>query len=390
MFLRRRACLLAAVAVATAPARVRAAPTEPPIRIGLSLSLSGLYDDIARFAQRAYQLWERQVNERGGLLGRRVQFVIRDDRSDPEVSRQVYEDLIRKEKVDLVLGPYSSQITAAAALVAEQHGYPMLAPGAASEDIWKRGNLNVFGVYPQSGRYAIGFLAVLAEAGIERIAIVASDDNFSQGVADGMRKWAGQYKLTVSLWHVEPKKNPNMARAAAAAREAGAQALLMAGHFDESVAMRHALKQIGWSPQAYYATVGPATQKYFEHVGADAQGTFSTSQWEAREDLRYPGSLEFLRAYRAAYQEDPSYHAAAAYAACQVLERAVTRVGRIDRPALRDAFAALDMYTLLGRYSVDRTGMQIKGIPLIVQWQGGKREIVWPLELRTATPLLAK
>jgi branched-chain amino acid transport system substrate-binding protein len=385
---RRRAFLWTAATLAALPPWARAAPDDAPIRIGLSLGLTGVYDDVARFAQRAYLLWERQINARGGMLGRRVQFVIHDDRSDPETSRRIYEDLIRKERVELVLGPYSSQITAAAALVAEHHGYPMLAPGAASEDIWKRGNPYVFGVYPQAGRYAIGFLAVLAEAGVERIAIVAADDNFSMGVAEGMRKWAGQYKLAVAHWQVEPKKQPDMARAATAAREAGAQALLMAGHFDESVAMRRALKQIGWQPRAYYATVGPATQKYIEHLGPEAQGTFSTSQWEAREDLRYPGSLEFLRAYRAAYQEDPSYHAAAAYAACQVLERAVARVGRIDRAALREAYAALDMYTPLGRYSVDRTGMQVKGIPLIVQWQGGKREIVWPLELRTAAPQL--
>lgn len=384
----RRACLFAMPALAVAPGWVCADPAEPPIRIGLSLSLTGLYQEVARFAYRAYLLWERQVNDRGGMLGRRVQFLIRDDRGDPEVARGLYEDLLRHDKVDLVLGPYSSQITAAAAQVAERHGYPMLAPGAASEDIWKRGNLHVFGVYPQAGRYAIGFLAVLAEAGVERIAIVASDDNFSAGVADGMRKWAAQYKLAVVHWQVEPKKQPDMARAATAAREAGAQAMLVAGHFEESVAMRRALKQVGWRPQAYYATVGPATQKYLEHLGAEAEGTFSTSQWEAREDLRYPGSLEFLRAYRAAYQEDPSYHAAAAYAACQILERAVARVGRIDRPALREAYAALDMYTLLGRYSVDRTGMQVKGMPLIVQWQRGRREIVWPLELRTAVPQL--
>jgi branched-chain amino acid transport system substrate-binding protein len=150
------------------------------------------------------------------------------------------------------------------------------------------------------------------------------------------------------------------------------------------------LKRIGWSPRAYYASIGPGLDAYGTAVAADAEGTFSTSVWEAREDLKLPGSADFLRDFTKAYGERPSYQAAQAYAAGQILTRAVQKAGRFDRAAVRDALFELDTNVLIGRYVVDRTGMQTKRFPLIIQWQRGRREIVWPPEVRTAEPVLPR
>jgi len=179
-------------------------------------------------------------------------------------------------------------------------------------------------------------------------------------------------------------------RAAQEARAAKAQALFLAGHYNEAIEMRDALKQIGWTPRAYYAAVGPALPKYYERLGRDANGTFSTSLWEAREDLRYPGSTALLRAFVAAYGEAPSYQGATAYAAGQVLEQAIVKAGSVDHDAVRRVLFALDVDSIVGRYAVDRTGLQIKQFALTVQWQGSRREIVWPPELKTAAPLMNK
>lgn len=365
-------------------------PQEPPIRIGVSLGLTGSYASIARFQQRAYQLWEKHANARGGILGRRVEFVIHDDKSDAQTAKRIYESFITQDRLDFVIGPYSSPITLAVAPVVDQHGYPMLSAGASSDELWRRRYTNVFGVYASARRYAIGFLALLAEAGIERVAIVAVDDAFSLAAAEGAKRWAADYRLRVTLFRTEPKERPDMLRAAHMARDSGAQALLLAGHFNEAVQMRTALRETGWRNVAYYATVGPALPQYGQTLGAEAHGTFSTSQWEPREDLRHPGSLDFLREYRRAYDETPSYHAAVAYAAAQVLERAILRAGTLERAAVRSALHVLDTSTVIGRFAVDRTGLQIKGVPLIVQWQSDQREIVWPKELRTASPLFAR
>jgi branched-chain amino acid transport system substrate-binding protein len=314
--------------------------------------------------------------------------VLVDDRSDPEVARTIYEGFVANGNMDFVFGPYSSAITSAIAPVVDRQGYPTLVAGASADGLWARGYKNLFGIYSPAGRYAMGFLAVLAEAGIKRVAIVSADDSFSVDASNGMQRWAPQYGLQIVHASRHPKGKADMVQAAENARRADAQALLVAGHLEESVGMRRALKQIGWAPRAYYATVGPAVQRYGTEVGADADGTFSTSIWEPREDLRYPGSADFLRRFIAAYGEQPSYHAATAYAAGQILEQAVQKTGSADRAAVRRTLAVLDVDNIIGRYAVDPTGMQIKRFPLIIQWRGGKREIVWPPEVRTAAPMV--
>jgi branched-chain amino acid transport system substrate-binding protein len=382
--------LFALIVLALAAGVYRADAASPTIRIGVSLGLSGSYENIARMQQRAYRLWEKQVNQSGGILTRKVQLDIRDDKSDPEVAKQIYQDFIQKDELDFVFGPYSSPITSAVAPIADKHGYPMLVAGASADEIWSKGYTFIIGVYSTAGRYAVGFLALLADAGIERVAVVSVDDVFSLSAADGARKWAPQYGLRITAYIVQPKNKPDLVHAASAARQSGAQALVLSGHFNEAVEMRHALKKIGWVPSAYYSTVGPALPKYLDQLGKDAHATFFTSLWEPREDLRFPGSAAFLREFLAAYEETPSYQAATAYAAGQILKVAIEKAGSTDRAAVRQTLFALDTNSIIGRYAVDRTGTQVKGVPLIIQWQQNRREIVWPPDFRTAAPILNK
>ena len=104
-----------------------------------------------------------------------------------------------------------------------------------------------------------------------------------------------------------------------------------------------------------------------------------------------PGSLEFINAFRKHHRQTPNQHAGIAYAAAQILEQAILKARSIDRAAVREALASMDISdTIIGRYAVDRDGLQVKRFPLIIQWQGDKREIVWPEDLRTAEPILNK
>ncbi len=199
--------------------------------------------------------------------------------------------------MDFVFGPYSSANTAAIAPIIDKHGYPTLASGATSDALWRSGYRNLFGVYSPASRYAMGFLALIAEAGIQRVAIISAADAFSVEASNGMRTWAPQYALQVASFATVSKDHAEVLRAAQGAQRSGAQALLVAGHFNEAVDVRKALKQIGWTPSAYYATVGPAVDRYAQLLGDDAEGAFSTSVWEPREDLRFSMSPQFLQQF---------------------------------------------------------------------------------------------
>ncbi len=106
------------IALATAAVFVAAMPAvaQGPIRLGASLSLTGTYAQPGRFQHEGYQLCQKDLNAKGGLLGRKVEFVVYDDKSDPATGVRLYEKLITEDKVDAVMGPYSSPITEAVAI----------------------------------------------------------------------------------------------------------------------------------------------------------------------------------------------------------------------------------------------------------------------------------
>src|SRR5580765_8168295 len=100
---------------------------QAPIKIGASISLTGTYAKLGSYTQDGYLMCAKEVNDKGGLLGRKLEFVVYDDRSDPPTAIKLYEKLITEDKVDLVMGPYSSPITKAAATVSEKYKKIMMA-----------------------------------------------------------------------------------------------------------------------------------------------------------------------------------------------------------------------------------------------------------------------
>lgn len=354
----------------------------PPIKIGLTLGLTGKYAEMSQMQKRGYELWASEVNKRGGLLGRKVMLLIRDDRSDPELARTLYENFI-KEGVDLIFSPYSSEITEAVAPVAERHGYPMIVAGASADRIWQRGYRYIFGLSTPSSRYTVGFLELLVMNNIEGLAIIYADDSFSTGVAEGTKTWAERLDLKISFFKGFRKTDPNLEKLLKEAKDSGARVLILCGHLDESIKVKHLLKGLNWNP-IYYATVGPATDRFYTILGADAELTFSSSHWEYN-----PSSLEereFFQSFQKTYGLNPNYHAATAYAAGQLIEQTIIRAKTTEKEQLREILSRAEALTILGRYKVNRSGLQTRHQYLVIQWQKGKREVLWPDYRRTAIP----
>ena len=133
-----------AVLAALAWAVVPVAEAQPPIRIGASVAQSGGAAAAGLDQLRGYQLCVKHINDKGGVLGRKLDLVVYDDRTDRATAVRLYEKLITQDKVDLVLGPYISSITDAVADVTEKHGMPMVAPIASAISIYRKGRKFIF------------------------------------------------------------------------------------------------------------------------------------------------------------------------------------------------------------------------------------------------------
>lgn len=154
-----------------------AGEAQPPIRIGVTLSLTGSYAEIAHNQHRGYRLCVKDTNEKGGVRGRQLELVLHDDSSDPAMAVRLYEKLITHDKVDAVFGPYGTPITEAVAHVTEKHRMPMVTH-AATSSIFRKGRKFVFMVLPPGEAYFEGLIDLAAKRGLKTVAIINEDTAF--------------------------------------------------------------------------------------------------------------------------------------------------------------------------------------------------------------------
>jgi branched-chain amino acid transport system substrate-binding protein len=374
---------------ASACIRQSRAEAGQAVRIGLSLGLTGKYRELAAMNKRGYEQWRDDINANGGLLGRKVELIIVDDQSDSERARAIYRDLTLSDPVDHVFGPYSSELVEAIAPITEAAGFPLLAAGASGDKLWQKGYRSLFAMLTPASRYTEGMITLAHDAGFTTLAILAADNPFSAGVVEGTTRWAPYLGLK-TVAHVDlPQAKLSLAAELRQAQDAHAELVVVAGYLKEAVAARRAAAEIGWMPRAFYATIGPASADWRSELGSMGDGAFSTSTWEPVDLLDYPGAKKFAEDFRKRYGSEPSYQAATAYAAGQILEAAARAANDLDRGSIRLALFELDTYSVVGRFAVDHTGMQVKREEMIIQWQNGRKEIVWPAEIRTAMPIFA-
>jgi branched-chain amino acid transport system substrate-binding protein len=360
---------------------VQGALEGAPIRVGVTASLSG---DLAAPGQEqleGMQMWVHDLNARGALLGRPVELVYYDDKSDPATSARLYEKLISQDKVDLLLGPYSSDLTLEASTVAEKHNFPMLATGAASTEIWSRAYRNIFGVDAPASTYMdLVIDSAKIKAGLNRVALVYADTEFTREVAEGVRARAASLGMDIVFDERYAPGTIDFDAMVQRMRAAGPELVIGATYLEASVAFMRAAKRYQLSPKAFVFTVGPALEQFGEALGADAEGVMGVVSW--LRSVRKPGAQDFSFRYKEKYGDDASQYAVYGYGAGQVLEAAVRLGGSLDKDAVRKQLSEMIFRSLLGRYRVDETGKQIAKSIYVMQWLDGRRRLVLPKDLR--------
>ena len=368
--------------LAFAAPRDAGAQQKTPIKMGASLSLTGSYSRTGQEQGNGYKLWLEEVNARGGLLGRPVELIVYDDKSDPATGAKLYEKLITVDKADLVIGPYSSPVTFAASAITEKYGHPLLAVGASARNIWERGFKYVFQTATPSEYYMIGAVEIAVKHGAKTMVVVAENTLFTKECADGARDHAK--KLGIQTLHYEEYSRgaTDFAPLILKSKQLKPDIFVGCTYLPEAVLLTRQMKDLDFAPKVVGFSVGPALPDYAKSLERDAEAIFGSSQWEP--GVRYPGSPEFVQKYKQRHGVEPAYHAAQGYMGGLLLERAVKETSSLDREKIRDFLAKLDTTTLYGRYKVSEKGLQIGKLAFLIQIQGGKRVIVWPEEAAEA------
>ncbi|HLD13950.1 MAG TPA: amino acid ABC transporter substrate-binding protein [Burkholderiales bacterium] len=375
------ALLSAVLAMIVSPAVTHA----KDIVVGTSVALTGKYARTGQDQLNGFSMWVEEVNARGGLLGNKVRLVHYDDESKPETGAKLYEKLITDDKVDLLIGPYSSAVTKAASTVAEKYNFPMVSSGDSDSEIWRRGYKNIFGLYTPANTCMDQILEFAKSKGLKRVALVYENTDFPRDVANGVKAKVKALKMNLVFEEEYGKASTDFSSMIVKMKSKKPDVVIGGSYLPDSTAFMRQAKENRFYARMFAFAVGPGLPDFGQNLGLDAEGVMGNTQWEPT--LNIPGAKDFAERYIEKYGAEPGYHAGGGYGTGQVLEAAIKKAGSLDKDKLRQALLQLDTTTAFGRYKVDSTGQQIGKPGYSIQWINGVRQTILPESAATAKPV---
>jgi branched-chain amino acid transport system substrate-binding protein len=391
------ALLVAACSKSGSNTTPTATGAKPPLVIGISLSASGDFSDPAAAAKRGYDLWAEQVNAKGGILGRQVVLKIVDDASSPDQVKTNYETLITKDKVDLVLGPFSTLLSVPAAQTAQRYGYAFIEPAGGGPAMFDAKLTNVFFVQPApiakcGDPFVHYILSLPADQQPKTAAYPSLDDPFATPIADSMRAQFEAAGIQTVYKQIYPAETANMTPIVQAFAAKNPDMVVGGTQSVDAYGMVKAMVQQKFNPKFFFLANGASSPSEFpSKVGANnTAGIFSCGDWFPNATAN--GSPAFIAAYAAKYGGDAysiDSTSVEAYAAGQLIEAVAAKAGKIDNQTIISTLHSGTWPTLEGTLSWDQYGSPL-GSDMLVEWLSGKLTPVYPADVALASPVVPK
>ena len=372
---------------------------EDTITVGFTDSQTGPLNVDSLGQQHGYEFWRDEVNAKGGIKvgGKtyKVKFVSYDDQSVGGRVQQLYTRLINQDKANFLFSPYSSGLTAPAAVISEQYSKIMIDSGGAEEKPFEQGNKYLFMVITSAGHYLSGAVAALkAKDPSAKIAMVYSDDPFSKAVLAAAAQQAKAAGLQIVMNEAYSPSTTDFGPIVNKIVSSNADAVLGGGHYSDGATLARQMHDQKANMKWISLLVAPADDK-FGDLGASALGVTVPSQWELQVNYKPqfgPTTAEFAKAFQDKFHLKADYHAASGYTSGVVLQHAIELAGSIDPEKVTAALNGMDITTFFGhiKFMTDpgHHGLQAAHEMVLAQWQmvNGKlgRQVVWPQAAKSA------
>jgi branched-chain amino acid transport system substrate-binding protein len=350
------------------------------IVLGSAISQTGKYAREGKFYVDAYTLTVDAVNKAGGvkIAGKPYKLVLKlyDDQSDPNLSVRLFTRLVTSDKVNFLLGPYSSGITIPASAVSEKYEVPMVQGGGASGKIFDRGYKYIFGTLPKAEFY---FQAAI-EAGakftprVQTAVLLYSNEAFDRSVADGARQWLKEQKIDKVYDEEYQPSTQDFTSVLAVLKSKSPDLVLVAGHEENALNFIRQAQAADLAPKMMVFTVGPPTADFRKTLGKAAEYVFGITPW--LPDMEVGGEIfksarDFSKQFQDRFGYEADYHVASGAADVLVYKAAIEKAQSLDAKKVRDALAGVDVETFYGRVKFEPTGQIAMG-QVLVQIQEGK------------------
>jgi branched-chain amino acid transport system substrate-binding protein len=356
------------------------------VRLGAVVPLTGRFASGGAQVKAGYEIAVEDINARGGVqVGTQrmpLELVMLDDESNPTQTVSRLEALATQGVV-AYLGGFGSDLHAAAAAVAEKNRIPYCGVAFALHSVHQQGFKYLFSPFIKSPDIATGIYRFLngtipADQRPRRVAIFAERTDWGRELD---RLWTARstengYQVVLSTEYTVGTRD--FSDLILRAKAAGAEAVLSLPTPPDGLAIMRQMKELDFNPKVVLMIRAPDAPSWTQALGKDGDYVLLTPGWHY--NFRAPGVAELNAKHQQRFGRPADVIAGPSYACVQVVADAIQRAGRLDPAAIRDAIAATNMQTVVGpvRFRADGTGAQPF---VVVQWQNGTQQLVWPKEM---------
>lgn len=407
-FTRRKVIGVAgAAAVSAALPGARALAQANTVKIGMSMPQTGSLGAGGKAELVAIRMWVDDVNQKGGLLGRKVELIVYDDQTNPALTPGIYTKLLDVDKVDLLFAPYGTVPTAPIMPLVKQRGLLLMGNFSfqvnhtVHHDMW-------FNNLPagDAQSWFEGFFEQGQKAGAKSIAFLAADQEFAQNLANGAKELAKKGGLKTVYEQNYPPSTTDFSSLMRAVRAARPEMVFVCSYPNDSVAIVRAVNEIGVGSTVKLfggGMVGLQFTPIMESLGSALNGIVNYNSYVP--GVKYPGIDEFLKRYQQKAAEekvDPLgfYLPPYGYAMGQMLEQAVNGTKSLDQKKLAQYLHSHTMETIVGPISYNKDGEWAKSRMLMIQFRGikdknleqwrepGKQVVLYPPQYKTGEAVM--
>ena len=377
---RRKIALIgisATILITGAIAPALAAPK--PILVGVSLSLTGDFSPDGIAFKQGYTLWAKDINAKGGLLGRQVKLDIVNDASSPVQVATNYQKLISVDHVDLTFGPFSTGLTKAASKVVNRYGFAFVEGAGGGPSVFTLGLHNVFDVSLPVANNLVSFAKWIVSMPVatrpKTAAYASEDDPFTAPQLDVARAILEKGGITTVYNKTYPSETTDYTPIAGAIISSKPDIVLLGTLLPDFVAIAQQFIQQKFNPKALVATAGPDQGTQFSDsksgVGpTNTEGIMVPNAWAP--NFPFPGNAALVAEYVKVYGGKPqgvSSDVPEAYSVGQVTAQAVTKNGSLNQKALLATLHSATFTSVQGPVKFDPTGQNIRAASYLFQWQ---------------------
>jgi branched-chain amino acid transport system substrate-binding protein len=401
----KRRTLLGAAVTTAGLAMIRGARAQqPPIKIGLSMAQTGGLAGGGKASLLGHEIWRDDINAKGGLLGRKVELIVYDDKSSAAETPAIYSKLLDIDKVDLLFAPYATVPTAPIMPLVKQRGMVLIGNfsfqinSKIGHDMWFNN-----APWGPADAWASAFLDIGQKAGGKTVALLTADQEFAQNLATTAREVATKRNMPIVFDQAYPPNTVEFSSIIRSLKAAKPDIVYVASYPPDSAGILRAVNEIGIGDNVKLfggGMVGLQFGPVMANLGSLLNGVVNFNTWLPEPSMYYDGTKAFFETYSKRAIEakvDPLgfYLAPFGYASGQLIEAAVKAVGSLDQKAIAKYLHEHEIPTIVGPIAFSADGERKVTATLQAQFQGivdknmdqfkkpGKQVILFPPNLKS-------